>query len=69
MKITTTTTTQKQTKPQIAEQQQFLCRYCKKPGHVIKEWRKRTRKEEERQGEKKHSERPNAKTYPHCLHC
>ena len=66
---TTRMTLIKQTQPQSAEQQQIICRYCKKPGHVIKECRKRIRKEQERQGEKQSAEKPNAKTYPSCPHC
>ena len=41
---------------------------CIKPGHVIEERRKSIRKEQERQGEKQTTKRPNAKTYPPCLH-
>ena len=69
-KMTTTTTTiNKQTQAQNAEKQQIICRYCKKPKHVIKECRKCIRKEQELQGEKQPSERRNAKTYPPCPHC
>ena len=34
---TTTKTLNKQTQPQKAEQLQDFCRYCKKPGHVIRD--------------------------------
>ena len=33
---TTTTTVNKETQPENAEQQQIICRFCKKPGLVIK---------------------------------
>ena len=45
---TTTMTVNKQTQPQSAEHQPMICRYCKKPGHLIHECRKRIRKEQER---------------------
>ena len=66
---TTRMTLNKQTQPQSAEQQQTICRYCKKPGHVIKECRNRISKEQERQGEKQSAKRPNAKRYPSCPQC
>ena len=49
-RATTTTTVNKYTQLQKAEQQQFICRYCQQPGHVIKECRKRNRKEHQLQG-------------------
>ena len=66
---TTTTRVNKQSEPQNAKQEQIFCRYCKKPRHVIKEYRKPVRKEQARQGEKQTIDRPNARTYlpfPNC---
>ena len=67
-KTTTTKTLSKQTQPQNFKQQQRTCRYCKKPGHNIKECRKCIRKEQKRQSEEEPSERLIAKTYPPCPH-
>ena len=44
---TSTSKVNKQTQPQKAEQQQIILRYCKKPGFVIRECRKRIGKEQE----------------------
>ena len=49
----TTRTVNKQTQPPSTEQQQFICRYCKKPRHVIKECQQSIQKEQGRQGENK----------------
>ena len=46
---TTTTAASKQNQTQNAERQQILCRYSKKPGHVIYKSRKRINKEKEPQ--------------------
>ena len=59
----------KQTQPQDAGQQQIFCRYCKKPGYVIKEGPKWIPIKQKRQGEKQTTERSNAKTYPPSPHC
>ena len=61
----TTMTVNKHTQLQSAEQQQIICRKFKKPGHVNKEYRQRTLKGQERQGEKQTPETPNKKhTHP-----
>ena len=54
---TTTTTVNKQGQPQNPEQQQIICSFCEKPRHVIKEGRKRIRKEQEPQGGKQTTEK------------
>ena len=59
---TTTTTVNKQTQPQSAEQQQILCRYCEKPRHVLKENWRSIGKDPEQQGEKQTTERPKKHT-------
>ena len=59
---TTTTTVNKQTQIQNEEHQQLIGRYCKKPGHVNKECRKRIRMKQERQGEKQTTEKADANT-------
>ena len=65
---TTATTVMKQKQSQKAEQQQNLCCYCRKPGHVIEECWKRIRKGRNEKL-KENAEKPNAKTYPPCLCC
>ena len=47
---TTKTTVNKQTQPRNAEQQQFICRYSKKPENAIRDSRKNIRKEQNWQG-------------------
>ena len=59
--------TNSSTKRQTATNQ--LSTMQKKTGQVNKEGRKRIRTEQGHQGEKKTTQRPNARTYPHCLHC
>ena len=48
-----------------------VCHYCKKPGHVIRDCRKRMRKEQEQRNDPpnqniKHS---TSKSFPPCPHC
>ena len=64
---TTTTTVSKKIRPQKSKEQQIICRYCKKLGHVTIECRKRIRKEQERKGEKQANERPKQK-HTHIVH-
>ena len=45
--IPTMTATPPNDKQQITEQPRVVCHYCKKPGHVIRDCRKRMRKEQE----------------------
>ena len=68
MMSTTTMTVHKQTQPQSAEQHKIVCRFCKKPAHVMKECRKRIRKEQKLYGEKQTTKKANAQTFPLCTH-
>ena len=53
------------------EQTKVICHYCKKPGHVIRECRKRMRKEQEQRND--HSNQnigpSTSKSFPPCPHC
>ena len=56
---------------QNTEQTKIVCHYCKKPGHVIRECRKRIRKEQEqRNGPSTQKMKPStSKSYAPCPHC
>ena len=56
---------------QNTEQTKIVCHYCKKPGHVIRECRKRIRKEQEqRNGPSTRMMKPStSKSYAPCPHC
>ena len=56
---------------QNTEQTKTVCHYCKKPGHVIRECRKRIRKEQEqRNGPSTQKMKPStSKSYAPCPHC
>ena len=56
---------------QNTEQTKVVCHYCKKPGHVIREWRKRMRKEQEqRKDPSTQKMKPStSKSYAPCAHC
>ena len=60
--MATSTTTTEQSQAQKAYLQQKICRYCKKPGPVIKECSKDTHKEQEQQG----GDQPQKHTQ-HCI--
>ena len=56
---------------QNTEQTKVICHYCKKPGHVIRECRKRIRKEQEQRNNPstqkiKPSTSKSYAPYPHC---
>ena len=53
------------------EQTKVVCHYCKKPGHVIRECRKRMRKEQEQRNDPStHKMKPSTfKSYAPCPHC
>ena len=53
------------------EQTKVVCHYCKKPGHVIRECRKRMRKEQEQRNDPStHKMKPStSKSYAPCPHC
>ena len=53
------------------EQIKVICHYCKKPGHVIRECRKRMRKEQEQRNDPSNQNiKPStSKSFPPCPHC
>ena len=56
---------------QNTEQTKVTCHYCKKPGHVIQDCRKRMRKEQkERNGPSNQKKKPStSKSFAPCPHC
>ena len=56
---------------QNTEQTKVVCHYCKKPGHVIRECRKRMRKEQEQRNDPSTQKmKPStSKPFPLCPHC
>ena len=56
---------------QNTEQTKVICHYCKKPGHVIRDCRKRMRKEQEQRNDPSNQkiEPPTSKSFPPCPHC
>ena len=56
---------------QNTEQTKIVCQYCKKPGHVIRDCRKRIRKEQEqRNNPSTQKMKPStSKSYAPCPHC
>ena len=56
---------------QITEQTKMVCHYCKKPGHVIRDCRKRMRKEQEQRNDPSNQNiKPStSKSFPPCPHC
>ena len=69
--IPTMTTVPLIDKQQNTEQTKIVCHYCKKPGHVIRECRKRIRKEQEQRNEPSAQKmKPStSKSYAPCPHC
>ena len=53
------------------EQAKIICHYCKKPGHVIRECRKRMKKEQERRNDLsiQYTKPPTSKSFVPCPHC
>ena len=56
---------------QNTEQTKVVCHYCKKPGHVIRDCRKRMRKEQEQRNDPlNQNKKPlTSKSFPPCPHC
>ena len=56
---------------QNTEQTKVVCHYCKKPGHVIRDCRKRMRKEQEQRKDPSNQNiKPStSKAFPPCPHC
>ena len=53
------------------EQTKVVCHYCKKPGHVIRDCRKRMGKEQEQRNDPSNQniKRSTSKSYAPCPHC
>ena len=58
-------------KQQKTEQTKMVCHYCKKPGHVNRDCRKRMRKEQEQRNDPSNQKiKPStSKSYAPCPHC
>ena len=56
---------------QNTEQLKVVCHYCKKPGHVIRDCRKRMRKEQDQRNDPSNQNiKPStSKSFPPCPHC
>ena len=56
---------------QNTDQTKVVCHYCKKPGHVIRDCRKRMRKDQEQRNDTSNQNiRPSSfKSFPPCPHC
>ena len=69
--IPTMTTVPLNDNQQNTEQTKIVCHYCKKPGHVIRECRKRIRKEQaQRNDPSTQKMKPStSKSYAPCPHC
>ena len=69
--IPTMTTVPLNDNQQNTERTKVVCHYCKKPGHVIRECRKRIRKEQEQRNEPSAQKmKPStSKSYAPCPHC
>ena len=69
--IPTMTTVPLKDNQQNTEQTKVVCFYCKKPGHVIRDCRKRTRKEQQQRNEPsaQRMKPSKSKSYAPCPHC
>ena len=69
--IPTTTAVPPNDNQQNTKITEVICHYCKKPGHVIRECRKRMRKEQEKRNDPPNQNiKPStSKSFPPCPHC
>ena len=69
--IPTMTAVPRNQNQQNTEQTKVTCHYCKKPGHVIRDCRKRMRKEQEQRNDPpSQNMKPwTSKSFPPCPHC
>ena len=56
---------------QNTEQTKIICHYCKKPGHVIRDCRKRMKKEQEQKNDPsiQNTKPLTSKSFAPCPHC
>ena len=56
---------------QNTEQTEVVCHYCKKPGHVIRDFRRRMRKEKEQRNDLsiQNTKPSTSKSFAPCPHC
>ena len=56
---------------QNTEQAKFVCHCCKKPGHVIRDCRKRMKKEQQQKNDSsiQNMKPPTSKSFAPCSHC
>ena len=56
---------------QSTQQVKIVCHYCKKPGHVIRECRKRMRKEQEQRNDPsiQNTKPSTSRSFAPCPHC
>ena len=71
MTIPTMTAVPPNDNQQNTEQTKVVCHYCKKPGHVIRDCRKKMRKEQEQRNDPSNQNiKPStSKSFPPCPHC
>ena len=69
--IPTTTAVPPNDNQQNTEQTKVVCHYCKKPGHVIRDCRKRMRKEQEQRNDPSNQniKLSTSKSFAPCPHC
>ena len=71
LSIPTTTTLPLNDNQQNTEQAKIVCHYCKKPGHVIRDCRKRMKKEQKQRNDLsiQNTKPSTSKSFAPCPHC